>query len=288
MMPNQLDFIAVGPFKTGTSWIHDYLINYNQVALPTKVKETFFFDRKFEQGLDWYYSHFTDIAADKKVGEIAPSYFHSMEAPQRIYELNPQCKILVTLREPVSRLVSFYSHMQQRGEVEPKASLAEALSDKKILQNTSLYYFHLCRWIEVFGKDNVEVVFFEKLKQSPDDFAQEILDKLDLKAEDISYDLSKKVNASQAPVNHKLSKIVYSGVKLLHDTGLHKIVDYGKKLGVRELLTSSKQKKQQLNPDEFAVALNLCKEDILMLESELGFDLSNWKETWSAQGIPIN
>lgn len=287
-MSQQLDFVAVGPFKTGTSWIHDYLINYEQVALPTKVKETFFFDRKFDQGLDWYYSHFTDIGANKKVGEIAPSYFHSLEAPQRIYELNPQCKILVTLREPVSRLVSFYSHMQQRGEVEPKVSLAEALSDKQILQNTSLYYFHLCRWIEVFGQENVEVVFFEKLKQSPNDFAQEILHKLGIEAEEISYDLSKKVNASQAPINHKVSKIVYSGVKLLHDTGLHKLVDYGKKLGIRELLTSNKQKKQQLNLDEFASALNTCKEDVLRLESELGFDLSDWKEVWSVKGIAVD
>lgn len=91
--------------------------------------------------------------------------------------------------------------------------------------------------------ENVEVIFFEKLKQSPDDFAQEVLTKLDLNPEDISYDLSKKVNASQAPVNHNLSKVVYTGVQFLHSTGLHKIVDYGKKLGVRQLLTSNKQKK---------------------------------------------
>ena len=81
MSEKQLDFVAVGPFKTGTSWIYNYLINYQQVALPTTVKETFFFDRQFDRGLDWYYSHFELLGEKpKKVGEIAPSYFPFQEA----------------------------------------------------------------------------------------------------------------------------------------------------------------------------------------------------------------
>lgn len=39
---NKLDFVVVGPFKTGTSWIYNYLSDYQQIALPKKVKETFF------------------------------------------------------------------------------------------------------------------------------------------------------------------------------------------------------------------------------------------------------
>ena len=286
-MIKKLDFVAVGPFKTGTSWIYEYLSNYQQVALPTKVKETFFFDKKFDRGLDWYYSHFSTIEADKKVGEIAPSYFHSRSAPERIYELNPQCKILVTLREPVSRLVSFYYHLKQRGKIEPTVSFAEALANTKFLQDTSLYYFHLCRWIEIFGRDNVEVIFFEKLKQSPDSFALEIVDKLEIEAEDISYDLTTNVNASQAITNHNLSKLVYSGVDFLHSTGLHKIVDYGKSLGIKQLLNTKKKSKPQISQDEFVAALNSFKEDTMMLESKLNLDLSHWKEIWSEKEIMV-
>ena len=286
-MIKKLDFVAVGPFKTGTSWIYEYLTNYQKVALPTKVKETFFFDKKFDRGLDWYYSHFSTIEADKKVGEIAPSYFHSKLAPERIYELNPQCKILVTLREPVSRLVSFYSHLKQRGKIEPTVSFAEALANKKFLRDTSLYYFHLCRWIEIFGRDNVEVIFFEKLKQSPDSFALEIVDKLEIEAEDISYDLTTNVNASQAITNHNLSKLVYSGVDFLHSTGLHKIVDYGKSLGIKQLLNTKKKSKPQISQDEFVAALNSFKEDTMMLESKLNLDLSHWKEIWSEKEIMV-
>jgi hypothetical protein len=287
MISNHLDFVAVGPFKTGTTWIHDYLLNYQQVALPTKVKETFFFDQKFELGLDWYYSHFTSFEPTKMVGEIAPSYFHSPEAPQRIYDINPDCKILVTLREPVSRLFSYYSHMQQRGEIKPEVSFTEALSEQQVLRDTALYYFHLCRWIETFGSKNVKVAFFETLQLSPDNFAQVVLRKLGIEEEDVTHDLSQKVNVSQVPVNYHLSRIVYSGVNFLHDRGLHKVVEYGKNIGIRQLLVSQKSQKSKLSPEEFMNALDLCKQDVLLLESKLNFDLSEWKKIWSEKATQL-
>lgn len=289
MSAKQLDFVAVGPFKTGTSWIYNYLINYQQIALPTKVKETFFFDdcKKFERGLDWYYSHFTQIELEQQIGEIAPSYFHSMEAPWRIQQHNPQCKIVVTLREPISRLVSFYQHKKQRGELKPKTSLSQAISQKKSLYSSALYYFHLSRWIDVFGADNVQVIFFENLVESPIDFAKELCDKLDIKLENTSEDLSRKVNASQVPVNYSLCRLVYQSVNLLHNLGLHKIVKYGKSIGAKKLLTTQKSEKSQLDSAEFAFAFDLLQEDIMMLETELNLDLSVWKTIWSEKGIKI-
>jgi len=289
MSVNQLDFVAVGPFKTGTSWIYNYLINYEQIVLPSSVKETFFFDKKFDLGTDWYYSHFNLLDdKQKKVGEIAPSYFHSSEVTDRIYKLYPDCKILVTFREPVSRLVSFYQHMKQRGEVKPDVTLTEAISKKQILGNTARYFHHLSRWIEVFGKDNVRVIFFETLKESPEQFALEVCQNLDLELENIQQDLSKKVNASKAPINHNLSKIIYSGVNFLHDSGLHKIVDYGKNLGIKQLLFSRKAENTQLDTREFQSVFQLIQEDIAQLETEFGFDLSLWKKMWQKQGIEIN
>ena len=289
MSAKQLDFVAVGPFKTGTSWIYNYLINYQQVTLPTTVKETFFFDRQFDRGLDWYYSHFELLGEKpKKVGEIAPSYFHSSAATDRIHQLNPNCKILVTFREPLSRLVSFYQHMQQRGEIKPNVTLSQALSQKQILRDTASYYRHLSHWIKVFGRDNVRVVFFETLKASPEQFAVELCENLDLELENTQQDLTKKVNASQAPINHNLAKIVYSGVNFLHSSGLHKIVDYGKNLGIKKLIFSRQAKKFQLEPKEFQSILQLIEDDILQLETKLNFDLSPWKKLWQEQGIEIS
>lgn len=286
-MSEKLDFVAVGPHKTGTSWIYNYLINYQQIALPTKVKETFFFDRKFDRGWDWYFSHFTQIEPERKIGEIAPSYFASEEASQRLYEHNSDCTILVTLREPVSRLVSFYLHMKQRGEIEPETSFIEALQQTKTLQNTARYYSHLSRWIETFGADNVRVMFFEELQKSPIGFANELCQKLEIELEDSDRDLSKKVNDSKAPVNHNLAKALYGVVNSLHGLGLHKVVKYGKNLGIKQLIMSNKTQKFELQQEEFTYAFNLFEPEIMQLSS-LNLDLSDWQKIWLEKGIAVS
>jgi len=288
MSAHQLDFVAVGPFKTGTSWIYNYLADYEQVALPTKVKETFFFDRKFDKGEDWYYSHFTDMQEHQKLGEIAPSYFSSPEACARIHQLYPNCKIIVTFREPVARLLSFYQHMKQRGEIAPQRTFIEAMEQVENLPYTGKYYSHLSRWIDTFGLDNVRVIFFEELARSPVNFSHILCNELGLEVEETNKDLDKKVNSSQAPVNHSLPRITYQGVNLLHGLGLHKIVDIGKNLGIQELLRSKKTKKFQLSQEEFAAAFNLVKDDVLMLETDLDLDISDWKQTWQERGIEVN
>ena len=287
-MPScQVNFVAVGPFKTGTSWIYNYLSDYQHIALPTKVKETFFFDKKFAKGIDWYYSHFEQLTPQQRIGEVAPSYFSSAKATARIYQVNPNCKILVTLREPVSRLTSFYLHMKQRGEIEPQTSFLTALSQVEILRDTAFYYRHLSHWINTFGLDNVKVIFFEELVKSPEQFSQTLCHQLDLDWEQTSRNLTEKVNSSQPPVSHNLARVIYSSVNLLHDLGLHKLVDYGKNLGIKKFLFSRKGKKFQLTQQEFTTALNLVLEDILMLESSLGLNLWEWKQTWQERGINL-
>lgn len=287
MSANQIDFVAVGPFKTGTSWMYNYLADYQQIALPSKVKETFFFDQKFAKGTDWYYAHFEEIKPKQKVGEIAPSYFSSTEASARIYQVNPDCKIIVTFREPVSRLTSFYLHMKQRGEIKSDTSFIEALSEVNTLRETAFYHRHLSRWIDTFGEDNVKVIFFEDLVRSPEEFALNLCRQLDLDFEETSRNLAEKVNSSKSPVNHSLAKVIYSSVNLLHNLGLHKLVDYGKNIGVKQLLFSKKSPKFELNQQEFVAALDLVQDDMLMLENSFDFDLSEWRKIWQNRGINV-
>jgi hypothetical protein len=279
-MNHKLNFVAVGPFKTGTSWMYNYLQYHPQVCLPRVVKETFFFDKKYSQGLDWYFSHFGKLDERKLIGEVAPSYFHSVEATERIYRLNPQCKIIVSLREPISRLVSFYLHMLQRGELAPKTSFIEALEQRISLVNTSLYYHHLSRWINLFGREQVNIVFYESLKNFPQKFAEELCTELSIQSILIPEQLNSKVNERQAPVNHTLSKITYRITKLLHDKGLHKIVDYGKNIGIKKIIFKKESVDFKLTEQEKKYAISLIEKDIKELKNSLGIDLSCWQGDW--------
>src|SRR5215467_11453066 len=44
-------FFIVGPPRTGTSWLHEILQSHT--CLP-RVKETRFFDERFDRGVAWY------------------------------------------------------------------------------------------------------------------------------------------------------------------------------------------------------------------------------------------
>jgi hypothetical protein len=286
----QVNFIVVGPLKTGTTWIHHYLSHHQQISLPTTVKETYFFDRqdKYDRGLNWYCTYFQDWQQPTIKGEVAPTYFHSLEAPERIYQVNPQCKIIVILREPVSRLVSFYRHMMQRSELKSNTSFKEALREQSSLLDTSRYYFHLSRWIDTFTKNNIRIIPYELLVISPEAFAERLCQAIGIDpANTNSFDLNCRVNESQAPKNYLLSKLVYQGAKIFHDRGLHKLIDLVKKLGLKQILFKKDSQKLDLNDQDFAYTLSLIKEDVQKLEASSLFDLSSWKKTWQERGVRI-
>ena len=88
--------------RSATTWIHRYLKSWDDVCLPTDVKETFFFDRRFTKGLGWYSRHFRGCQASKFriTVEVGPSYFHSEKAPARIRDVLGQIPLIVIYRNP--------------------------------------------------------------------------------------------------------------------------------------------------------------------------------------------
>jgi hypothetical protein len=95
------DFVAVGPARTGTTWLHGVL--YHRACLPEDHKETHFFDRFHYKGLDWYLDYFRQCVDGRLVGEIIPAYFALPVVRDWIACTLAQCSIICTLREPVAR-----------------------------------------------------------------------------------------------------------------------------------------------------------------------------------------
>ena len=109
--PRLPDFIAVGPPRTATTWLHEVLQGH--VCLPADRKETDFFTRFYDRGLDWYADYFRHCEGGIPVGELSPMYFASPPARERIARHLPECKIIVSLRDPVERAYSNYRMLRR-------------------------------------------------------------------------------------------------------------------------------------------------------------------------------
>jgi tetratricopeptide (TPR) repeat protein len=205
------DFIIAGAAKCGTSSIYYYLSRHPQVLLSHK-KELDFYWQNFERGLDWYLAHFPTITdrPDFLTGEATPNYLRFPEVAQRIKDTFPQTKIILLLRNPIDRAISWHYHKLNTGLT--KASLATAIAKEMAqlatitaeeITNTgfttpdnimsSLYIYKLKSWIEILGREQFLILKSEDFYQHPQENMEQVFKFLNLPSCPLDY--YPKVNA---------------------------------------------------------------------------------------------
>lgn len=113
------DYLVIGQQKCGTSTLYEY-IKRNPNILVHKEKELLWWssdntltscDRSVEQYLRFFDSF---NKTGKVLGEFSTAYFSCYCCAQVIRTINPAMKIIVMLREPVSRSLSRYLEQKLR------------------------------------------------------------------------------------------------------------------------------------------------------------------------------
>lgn len=236
-----LDFVLVGPKRTGTTWAHAYLAACDLVFLPRGVKETFAFDRHHARGRERYLSLFDlpqPLPHGAVVGEVSPSYFPSPEVAARLREAAPACRIVVTLRHPYRRLVSAYYHHQQSGTIPPSMPLDEAVEAIPFLVDEGRYATHIRTWRERFGADGVHVLFLEDLHRDPEAFAGRLCAAIGLEPAPQVPErlLGGRVGAGERPRSYRLSRLARRTAARLRERDHFGLVRLGRRLGLRRLL----------------------------------------------------
>lgn len=165
-------FFVVGPPRTGSSWLHEVLRPH--ALLPTPSKETRFFDTHFHRGIKWYLAHYQQLSAARRMGEVAPTYFASASARERIALTVPQAKIVCVFRNPVDRIVSLYRVKRAYGWI--PWSFTEAITRDPELMESGRYATTLKLWRRSFGADNVMAAIYDDLQENPQGFVDAIVD----------------------------------------------------------------------------------------------------------------
>lgn len=182
--PRRANLIGIGAPRTATSSLARMLGATRKVFIPAE-KEVNGFGIDADMTEARYGTRFADARSDcRYLADISPVYLSSRQAAERIRSYNPEAKIIATLREPVSRVISQYRHM--KAKIDPSlgpelaldidaylrvglAEIRSAQQQENSWYSASLNIAHsfygssLRRYYDLFPKDQIMVLIYEDL-----------------------------------------------------------------------------------------------------------------------------
>jgi len=179
-------FIIIGAHKAGTTSLYEYLSQHPQVYLPP-IKETNYFayedayasDGSYYPVRTWedYTALYKGAGSYRARGDVSPEYLLNHSSAWRIREALPDCKIIVSLREPISRAYSHYTDEFRTGARTGRhPPLAEDVNLSERWVRAGLYYSHLKHYYDLFPKTNILPVEFDMIIKDPQKTASRIFE----------------------------------------------------------------------------------------------------------------
>ena len=139
------DFLIIGAARSGTTSLYEYLIQHSSIHSAVG-KEVYFFDKKYNKGINWYRSFFPSkfskiiiSSLQKKsflTGEATPRYLFHPHSPKRVHQVIPNVKLIVLLRNPIDRAYSHYQMEVDHGD--EKLTFEEAIEKEEERITTDL------------------------------------------------------------------------------------------------------------------------------------------------------
>ncbi|KAF3846274.1 hypothetical protein F7725_003352 [Dissostichus mawsoni] len=164
--------IIIGVKKGGTRALLEFLRLHPDIRAVGA--EPHFFDRNYDKGLEWYRELMPKSSEGQLTMEKTPSYYVTKEVPARIYTMSKDTKLIVVVRDPVTRAISDYTQTRSK---KPDIPSFESLTFKNIsagLIDTTwsavqigMYAKHLERWLQYFPTEQLLFVSGERLISDP-------------------------------------------------------------------------------------------------------------------------
>lgn len=272
----QLKVVGVGPQKTGTTWLDMCLREHPQLCFPRGTKETFFFDERFDKGWSWYWPHFRSCSKDQFCIEIAPSYFDVPEAATRIYQHNPDCRIIITLRDPVARSFSLYLHHRNKGRL--NCDFLTAIQKMPRIIESSRYYIHVNRWLELFGQRQILIILQDDISAFPEQVLKRVYNFIGIVDVPIPAGAREHVNVASVTVSPSLAGFLARKARRFRDRRFYGGINLFKKLGLKRIYTRSSETLPILEPEIRKILIKEFDRDITYVEKLLDRSLPEWRQ----------
>ena len=229
-----IDYLCIGAAKAGTMSIIKALNIHPGIFC--KEGETHFFD-ELELTPSNIKSYESSFNSNKKlVGEKSPSYCYLQYAIDRIYRYNPSIKLILLLREPVSRTFSHYNMEDKRERAIP-INLNTLVQLKDIRSRDTHYvergyYDEIIEYIlSKFHKDNLYIGIAEEIKANPQVEYNKIYNFLGVKDIKITSNLNIHEGTYKNKISRDLELKLYNVYKS-HNEKLYELL--GRKIDIWE------------------------------------------------------
>jgi hypothetical protein len=200
------NLFIVGHPRTGTSALHDALDQHPDIFMSIPKEPAYFakdlhaesdlFHKKSKyfhfRSENQYFKIFKQCTHEKIAGESTAVYLYSKVAAKEIYTFNPEAKIIMILREPVSWLRSYYAKaVQIIGEnqadikdaivLENERKKGKYLSEKAMAPSMLYYseFLKFCdqiqRYSDLFDQANIKIIIYDDFKRDNPKMYREIL-----------------------------------------------------------------------------------------------------------------
>lgn len=283
--------VIVGAQKAGTSSLHRYLGQHPGVVTHRQL-EMLYFVRDQEYGLpysDVYGRYFPDELDDaalllaKSVGVM-----FLPEASERLRRHNADCRLLVSLRNPVDRAYSAYWYLRRKGwETAATFEEALALEDERVsdggkqgihctYRRRGHYADQLQRLTEQFGREQWCAVLLRDLKDRPGATCRHLFAFLGLEAE-FEPDTGRRHNPAASPRSRLLARLAIANNPLKRLLG--RILPYRWKRRLRRFVETVNEAEFTPPPMKRATRERLVeyfRPHNRRLEALLGRDLEAW------------
>lgn len=290
------DFLGLGAPKCATTWIFRCLAEHPEIHIPA-VKEIGFFDflTEIDHRIPEYQNYFEGAESNQKTGEIYPLYFASERAVERVRRHLPEARLFISLRNPVEQIHSFYWHLRRQNTLlnhrGHHLDLEGALAEKyELIVPHALFGLNLSRWRKAFDSKQIKVIFYDDIKTAPDESIRQLFEFLGVDSNYVPASLgarsarTRKGVSPRSPLVDRIHTMTYNGLNryiyhpLKNRIGFVAAWKIKEKLRIRQVMQKvfMKEGYPVISPKERALILDIVKDDIRLLQSQTGRDLSAW------------
>ncbi|MFK7781776.1 sulfotransferase domain-containing protein [Psychroserpens sp.] len=224
---NSIDFFLVGAARCGTTSLYNYLNNSDDVFLPNVKEPNFFSDvdspntedyklpklgekyhTKIIKDINVYNALYANAHKNQLKGDTSPSYIWDTKVAEKLFEHNPNAKILISLRHPVDRAYSHYIMNYYTGS-DRNHSFEDALSATKNhiwgscnqYLEMGMYYNQVKAYFDIFPKQQIKIMVYENWTENLEDEIKNMFDFLGINASDSVFNKSIESNKIQPVKN---------------------------------------------------------------------------------------